>query len=247
MWPPSSTTDEKVSFVANFRDPLLPRPTFVWLFSPEGEHADRRRLRDVRLVLSYKHTPQWWLHVTAVSHPPRMAYNSRVSSYVPLDERPSDSEKEEVVLDQQRRERLMNMYLPWWKVVLMQVVSHLRVVSEWTWWLTTCPSGILVIYYVVGCYIYKQLEDWSVIQVCYFLTVTSTTVGYGDLTPVTQAGRAFTMVYALIGSEPRLESKQPHALISPCPDSPQLNYRRPRQWSRCSRRSQRCATSSSNA
>jgi hypothetical protein len=158
-----------------------------------------------------------------------------------------------VVLDQQKRERLMNMYLPWWKVVLIQVMSRLRVVREWTWWLASCPSGILVIYYVVGCYVYEQLEGWSVIQVCYFLTVTSTTVGYGDLTPVTPAGRAFTMVYALIGSEPRLESNRNDSnscslLCARAPGARWLSRTgRPRQWWRCSPRSQRYAMSSSNS
>ena len=63
-------------------------------------------------------------------------------------------------------------------------------------------SGPLVgvaAYYALGALVYKHLEQWNVLDSIYFLTVTATTVGYGDLAPVTPAGRLFTSVYSLVG------------------------------------------------
>ena len=58
----------------------------------------------------------------------------------------------------------------------------------------------MVSYYLVG-YLFFGFgkEDWSLKETCYFLTVTFTTVGYGDITPKTDGGKAFAMVYALVG------------------------------------------------
>lgn len=54
-------------------------------------------------------------------------------------------------------------------------------------------------YYVVGSVAYRFLEKWSLLDSLYFLTVTATTVGYGDIAPVTRIGRLFTSVYSLVG------------------------------------------------
>ena len=51
-------------------------------------------------------------------------------------------------------------------------------------------SWMPVAYYYVGYGVYNYLEGWSLLDSAYFLTVTSTTVGYGDLYPTTDAGCA---------------------------------------------------------
>ena len=56
-----------------------------------------------------------------------------------------------------------------------------------------------VLFYAFGCLVYGYLEGWTPVDVVYFLTVTSTTVGYGDICPETPLGKLFTCVYALIG------------------------------------------------
>ena len=61
------------------------------------------------------------------------------------------------------------------------------------------PGGLLLAYYAFGIYIYDELEGWSSLNSCYFLTVASTTVGYGDFTPATVYGRIFTSFYIVIG------------------------------------------------
>ena len=57
----------------------------------------------------------------------------------------------------------------------------------------------LLTYFAFGCVAYSWLEGWSPVDSVYFLTVVATTVGYGDITPTTDAGKLFTAVYALIG------------------------------------------------
>jgi len=52
---------------------------------------------------------------------------------------------------------------------------------------------------VVGTVVYRLLEDWSWVDAIYFSVVAVTTVGFGDLTPSTDASKLFTVVYVLIG------------------------------------------------
>lgn len=50
-----------------------------------------------------------------------------------------------------------------------------------------------------GTVIFHTMEDWTWIQSFYFTVVTLTTVGYGDLTPSTDATRLFTALFILLG------------------------------------------------
>lgn len=46
---------------------------------------------------------------------------------------------------------------------------------------------------------YSQVEGWSLLDSLYFSVVTVATVGYGDFTPHTAAGKIFTIVYLVVG------------------------------------------------
>jgi len=51
----------------------------------------------------------------------------------------------------------------------------------------------------IGTVFYRAVEGWAWIDALYFTVVTLTTVGYGDLTPQTSAGKLFTIAYILVG------------------------------------------------
>lgn len=57
-------------------------------------------------------------------------------------------------------------------------------------------AGALV---VTGTLFYWRFEDWSVVEAFYFCVVTLTTVGFGDLSPTTEATQIFTVIYILTG------------------------------------------------
>lgn len=51
----------------------------------------------------------------------------------------------------------------------------------------------------VGTIVYHSIEKWSWVDSFYFSAVSLTTVGYGDLTPTTDKGKLFTVLYLFIG------------------------------------------------
>ena len=52
---------------------------------------------------------------------------------------------------------------------------------------------------IVGSGMYHYLEGWSWIDSFYFSIITLTTIGYGDFSPQTNAGKLFTIFYIIIG------------------------------------------------
>ena len=52
---------------------------------------------------------------------------------------------------------------------------------------------------LAGTVAYRLLEDWSWVDALYFSVITLTTVGYGDLSPSTDASKLFTVVYVISG------------------------------------------------
>ena len=61
---------------------------------------------------------------------------------------------------------------------------------------------VLVIFFfgiVGGTFIYQNVEGWSFLDALYFVIVTVTTIGYGDISPHTPAGKIFTMFFAFFG------------------------------------------------
>lgn len=72
------------------------------------------------------------------------------------------------------------------------------------WSLIKDPDTRGVVYVVAlvlagGTLFYHGVEGWGWLDSLYFSVITLTTVGYGDFAPQTDAGKAFTIVYILIG------------------------------------------------
>ncbi|HTP10457.1 MAG TPA: potassium channel family protein [Anaerolineae bacterium] len=51
----------------------------------------------------------------------------------------------------------------------------------------------------IGIVFYMGVEHWTFINTLYFCVVTLGTVGYGDITPQTEVGRLFTVLYIIVG------------------------------------------------
>lgn len=58
---------------------------------------------------------------------------------------------------------------------------------------------LVLSYIAVSIAFYHHVEHWSVVDCVYYAMVIVTTVGYGDVIPVTEAGKAFTIFFAFYG------------------------------------------------
>lgn len=72
------------------------------------------------------------------------------------------------------------------------------------WALLKDPDTRGVVYVVIavllaGMLFYHSVEGWSWLDSLYFSVITLTTVGYGDFSPKTDAGKVFTMIYIVVG------------------------------------------------
>lgn len=58
---------------------------------------------------------------------------------------------------------------------------------------------LVIVMLVSGTFFYWRVEGWSLLDSLYFSVITLTTVGYGDFSPTTTAGKIFTIFYIFIG------------------------------------------------
>ena len=50
-----------------------------------------------------------------------------------------------------------------------------------------------------GTFIYSHVEGWNNLDSFYFTVVTVTTIGYGDIAPLTNEGKIFTILFSFMG------------------------------------------------
>lgn len=58
---------------------------------------------------------------------------------------------------------------------------------------------LILILYVVSIFFYHKFEGWSYLDAAYFVTMSITTIGYGDFVPHTDEGKIFTIFLAFVG------------------------------------------------
>lgn len=58
-------------------------------------------------------------------------------------------------------------------------------------------TTVIVVFF--GSVVFHYLEDWSWIDSIYFSVITLSTIGYGDFSPQTDAGKLFAILYIIIG------------------------------------------------
>jgi len=56
---------------------------------------------------------------------------------------------------------------------------------------------MLVTALLAGAVIFSYLEGWHFIDALYFVSMTATTVGYGDFTPTTKLSKIITIIYSM--------------------------------------------------
>lgn len=70
-----------------------------------------------------------------------------------------------------------------------------------SWGDKTFRAGLALSFLILlsGTTFYRTVEGWSWIDSLYFSVMTMSTVGLGDLSPVTSFGKIFTVVYIFVG------------------------------------------------
>jgi len=75
-----------------------------------------------------------------------------------------------------------------------KALDEKRALQQYIW-----AAVVVVTYYAFGVVYYSLQEDWSFVDSVYFVTVTLTTVGYGDLLPTSDASKMVTCAFVFIG------------------------------------------------
>lgn len=58
---------------------------------------------------------------------------------------------------------------------------------------------VFLIFLIGGSFAYSYIEGWRYLDSVYFTVATVTTVGYGDIVPITDTGKIFTIFFSFFG------------------------------------------------
>ncbi|MBW8640056.1 potassium channel family protein [Hoeflea sp. WL0058] len=82
----------------------------------------------------------------------------------------------------------------------LNIVRLLRAIGR-SWHVPTFRSILLLAFLILlsGTIFYRSIERWSWVDALYFSATTVSTVGFGELSPATDLGKLFTIIYMFIG------------------------------------------------
>ncbi|KAK0629057.1 hypothetical protein B0T17DRAFT_491519 [Bombardia bombarda] len=84
---------------------------------------------------------------------------------------------------------------------LMRKIQH-GAARRRRWYAMAISTGTTLVLWLVGAKVFQECEaryqQWSYFQSFYFAFVSLTTIGYGDVTPVSNAGKSFWVFWALL-------------------------------------------------
>jgi voltage-gated potassium channel len=91
----------------------------------------------------------------------------------------------------------------WRKILLAFGLNALRLLKavgrSWRVPSFRAALALAILILMSGTLFYRGVEGWSWIDAFYFSATTVSTVGYGDLSPTTDFGKLFTVVYMFVG------------------------------------------------
>lgn len=85
--------------------------------------------------------------------------------------------------------------------LLMRKIQN-KAVARRRWIAMAASTGSWIVLWLIGAAVFYEFEkpyqDWTYFRAFYFCFVTLTTIGYGDTTPVSNAGKSFFVFWALL-------------------------------------------------
>lgn len=75
------------------------------------------------------------------------------------------------------------------KLAAKKLFSNLIIIEIW----------VIIIFLILGSYLFHIIENHTFFDSIYFMAMTMTTIGFGDITPHTDIGKILVIVYGFMG------------------------------------------------